>query len=154
MATKKAPTKKAKTPKAAVVTAEAPKPVAKASVSAPAKQLSELTPADLVRLRGMNLGLAVVLALEAAAILLFGGSKSTPITSQYLASDQLASEVSGHTVWATATRHLFDMRLSITSAKSLAVLAITCLVIATVGRAYYETQLKRGSHLARWLAAL
>jgi hypothetical protein len=106
---------------------------------------------ELSRLRKMNLWLALVFAVQAVVIVAFGGSAATPITTTYQAVNELASEAAGYQVLDLATRHLFDMRLSIAAAKPLAVLALTCLIIATIGRAYYETQLRRGSHLARWL---
>lgn len=107
---------------------------------------------ELARVRTMNLWLSLVLAAQAAIILVFGGGKTNPVTLQYPAIDQLASESAGHQVPGMATRHLFDMWVSLTAAKSLLVLALLSVLLAAVFRRYYETQLRRGSHVGRWLA--
>lgn len=145
--------------KKATTTPSKTKPTAKeSSVKTPVKKAAAideqvaLPGEQLEQLRKMNLWLALAFGVQMAAILLFGGAKSVPVTAQYLGVDQLASDMAGHQVLAAATHHLFDMRLSIVAAKPLFVLGLTCLLIATVGRSYYETQLRRGSNLARWLA--
>lgn len=176
MATKKAPTTKNKqTDKRATVSKKktdkpAVKPAlatAAANTGAPEAEMPVMPPAStqvessdpqvlntsaFERLRKMNLWMALVLAAEAATIVTFGGTKAAPVTTSYLAVDQLASDAAGHQVLSLATRHLFDMRLSLVAAKALLVLALTCLIMATIGRKHYEKRLKRGSHVARWLA--
>lgn len=93
------------------------------------------------------------MAAEAVAIVLLGGSQTVPITAQYLATDQLASQAAGHEVLAPAVRHLWDVQLSWVVAKFLLVFAAVYLLAATVFRARYEAWLERGVNKLRWVAA-
>jgi len=111
-----------------------------------------ITPAELQQLHKMNGWLALVFAVQAVAVVLFGGSKVVPVTSSYLAVDQLGTQATGHQVLAVAARHLFDIRFTIVAAIFLAVFALTNLALATVGRKQYEQRLQRGMHIARWLS--
>jgi hypothetical protein len=106
---------------------------------------------EMQRLRKMNLWLAVAFGLQAVAVVLFGGGKTVPVTSQFLSVDTLASESNGHQVLALATRHLFDVRLTVLAAIFLGLFALACLAIGTVARPLYEAQLQRGSNMARWI---
>ncbi len=105
-----------------------------------------------MRLRNMNLWLALAFGVQAVAIVLFGGSKAAPILVNYLAPDQLASEVNGHQVLGVATRHIADVRFTMVAAGFLALFGLGCLALATVGRAQYEARLQKGSNVGRWLA--
>lgn len=106
---------------------------------------------DMQRLRKLNLWLAVAFGVQAVAVVLFGGGKTVPVTSQFLSVDSLASESNGHQVLALATRHLFDVRLTVLAAIFLGLFALACLAVATVARPLYEAQLQRGSNMARWI---
>jgi hypothetical protein len=136
MATKKVKTKTTKTE----------------TITQPTVAAALIAPEELQRLRKMNIWLALVFAVQAVVVVLFGGSKTAPIVMQYLSVDQLSSEINGHQVLGVASRHLFDVRFTAVAAAFLVLFALTCLVMATVGRAQYETRLLRGTNLARWLA--
>lgn len=58
-----------------------------------------------------NIGLAIAHALQGALILLLSATKLHPVQTNYLTNDPLATELAGHDVVATATRHLFDINL-------------------------------------------
>jgi len=102
-------------------------------------------------LRTWNLRFAVLLAVQAIAIVVIGTHQTVPITMQYLATNTLLSEASGHQVLALATRHLFDLPLSWIVAKFLLVVALVYLLAATVWRKKYEAWLERGVNKLRWL---
>ena len=107
---------------------------------------------NLERLRKLNIWLTVAFFLQAIAVVVIGGSKSAPISSQYLALDQLSSQSTGHQVLAVATRHLFDMHFTVAAAIFLVVFGFTTLAMATFCRNRYEEQLQRNSNSPRWLA--
>jgi hypothetical protein len=102
-------------------------------------------------LRTWNIRFAVLLALQAIAIVVIGTHQTVPITTQYLATNTLLSEANGHQVLALATRHLVDVPLSWIVAKFLVVLALVYLLAATVWRKKYEAWLERGVNKLRWL---
>ncbi len=107
---------------------------------------------ELEQLRNMNLWLALIFGVQAVAAVLFGGSKVAPVTTSYLATDQLSTQAAGHQVVAAAVRHLFDIRFTVVIAIFLTVFALTSLALATVGRARYELRLQQGMHVGRWLS--
>jgi hypothetical protein len=81
-----------------------------------------------------------------------GNSHNIEITTQYLAKDALATEAAhGQTVWAAATRHLVDIRLSWVVAKSLLIFGMVFLLAATLLRNKYEAWLTGGVNKLRWL---
>src|SRR2546430_1746377 len=86
-----------------------------------------LAPEQLQVLRRMNLAQAVVFALEMVAVVLFGGTKTVAVVAHYLAVDQLASQANGHQVLATASRQLFDVRITVLAALFLGVFALISL---------------------------
>jgi len=94
--------------------------------------------------------LALVFAAQAVLIVVLGNSFSVPITTQYQAVDTLASEASGHEVLATATRHVFDVRLSYVVAIFLGLLAVSHLLMATLYRKRYESEVQSGVTGSRW----
>lgn len=108
--------------------------------------------AELQQLRKLNLWLALLFGMQAVAVVLFGGTKVAPVTSSYLAADQLSTQAAGHQVLAVAVRHLFDIRLTVVAAIFLTMFALTNLALATIGRTQYEQRLQRGMHIARWLS--
>jgi hypothetical protein len=102
-------------------------------------------------IRKWNFGLAILLALQALAVIAFGKALSLPVTTQYPAVDKLASEANGHEVMAAATRHLFDVHIVWLVATFLLVLAVAYLAMATIFRARYERALQRGVSETRWV---
>ncbi len=98
-----------------------------------------------------NVGLAVLFALQAIAILILSKSVSLPIVTHYLSPDTLATQSAGHNVLALAVRHEFDVRLSYLVAAFLFIPAIFHLLVATNLRKRYENDLKQGVNELRWI---
>jgi len=138
MATKKTTKPKAKTKKAIAKTASI-KAVPAGSIKA------------FNSLKKLNILLAVVFAAQAVAILVMSKAVYQPIVSHFLAPDTLVSKGAGHTVYALAVRHLFDINLVWLVAGFLLVSAIFHAVIATKERSHYEADLARGVNGLRWL---
>jgi hypothetical protein len=115
------------------------------------KQKQVVSDGQRKTLRLWNIKLAALLVAEAVAIVLIGGAQTVPITTGYLAVDQLASQASGHEVLAPAVRHLADVHLSWVVAKFLLIFALVYLLSATLLRARYEAWLERGINKLRWI---
>ena len=112
------------------------------------KAVSQGTPA--ARFKKLNVGLSLVLLLEALAILVLGKNVTVPLTTQYPAIDQLATQANGHQVLATATRSLVDVPVVLMVVAILVGLAGAHLMAATVYRKRYELTLERGVSESRW----
>jgi len=95
--------------------------------------------------------LALVFAVQAVLVVVLGNSFAVPITTQYLAVDTLASEANGHQVLVTATRHVFDVRLSYVVAIFLVLFAVSHFLMATFYRKRYEAQVRSGVTGSRWI---
>lgn len=134
-----------KKPSAAVKAALAPKPVAATKVSN-----APLPKSGSQKRRTANFVFAVLYALGAAALPLFGAHKVAPITTQYLASDTLGTAAAGHSVLSLAIRHLVDAPLLWLAAAVLILMALMHLMMATLARARYEAQQKQGINAIRW----
>ncbi len=100
-------------------------------------------------LNKLHLLLGFLLLTEAVAIVVLSKTQSLPVTTSYLSTDALASQATGHTVWAPALRHLFDVNLAYVVAACLAVAGVTRLWVATRYRKTYEADLKKGINKAR-----
>jgi hypothetical protein len=98
-----------------------------------------------------NRGFGVALLLLAIAVLVIGNASSEPVTTQYLAKDELASAIGGKSVLAPAIRHLFDVPLSWMVAGFLSTFGVIYLLAATLVRTKYEAWLDRGVNNLRWL---
>ncbi len=103
------------------------KPADKTTKAAASTKLTTKRTSNLLKLRNLNIGLAVVLFAQAVVLLIISKSVSLPVVEHYLAKDTLASQITGQTVWAAAVRHLFDVNLAV-------VIAIT-LLLAVIIRA-------------------
>jgi len=112
---------------------------------------SKLSAIVLPSLRTWNIWLAGLHAIQGAAILLLSMTKLFPVQTGYLTSDPVSSELAGHTVLATASRHLFDINLAYLVAAFFFIAAIAHGLIATVCRTRYEAGLKKGVNKARWI---
>jgi heliorhodopsin len=99
-----------------------------------------------------NLMLALVYAVEAVGVVIFGGSRGVPVTVRYPADDQLATQATGHQVLGSAFRHVFDLRLTVIAAIFLLAFALVQVLLATGLRKRYEAFLARGLHVGRWLS--
>lgn len=103
------------------------------------------------RLHSLNKWLAIAYGTQALALLLFSLRGLFPVTVHFLGVDTLASQATGHTVYAAATLHLFDMSLPQLLALSLAISAATCGILARWLRAPYAVWVKQGSNPIRWM---
>jgi hypothetical protein len=138
---------KAKTKTRAVDTA--PTPVAQATDAAPVPKATPSSKAG--NLRTWNIWLAVLHGVQGLAILVLAATHSWPVTTSYLSKDPIASQIAGHSVMATAVKHLFDVNLAVLVATFFFVAALTHLLIATKCRAQYESDLARRFNRARWI---
>lgn len=86
------------------------------------------TKTHLLSLKNWNIGLAVLYAAQAIALLVVSTGKSYPVTTTFLGKDTLASQVTGHSVVVSATRHLADIPLVWLVATFLLISAVVCAV--------------------------
>lgn len=111
------------------------------------KQKSSIT---LPSLRNWNLWLAFAHAMQGAIILLLSATKVFPVQTSYLTLDPVSSELAGHQVLSSATRHLFDINLVYLVAIFFFVAAIAHGLAATIYRNRYEADLKKKVNKLRW----
>ncbi len=97
-----------------------------------------------------NAVLAVVHSLQGAIILLLSTTKVFPVQTSYLTLDPLASEFAGNPVLASATRHLFDVNLTVLVAAFFFMSAVAHALAATVYRRRYEADLTNKINRVRW----
>jgi len=149
---KKTVTKKAtKTSvKSTKVTAAKSAPVIKDSTKK--MSLKNVVPTQVQKLRTWNISMAVLHAVQAAAVVLLAkaGTGMQPVTTSYLTQDSLAS-TPAQPVLVSATRHLFDVNLVWLIAAFFIMSAIAHASIATWYRARYEANLSKGINKARWI---
>jgi hypothetical protein len=112
------------------------------------KQKSSIT---FPSLHNWNVWLAFIHAIQGAIILLLSTTKVFPVQTSYLTLDPISSELAGHPVLSSATRHLFDINLGYLVAAFFFMSAIAHGVIATIYRNRYEADLKRKINKARWI---
>ncbi|HVS59031.1 MAG TPA: heliorhodopsin HeR [Candidatus Saccharimonadales bacterium] len=86
------------------------------------------TKTQLLSLKNWNIGLAVLYAAQAVALLVVSTGKSYPVTTTFLGKDTLASQVAGHSVVVSATRHIADIPLVWLVATFLLISAVVCVV--------------------------
>jgi hypothetical protein len=105
------------------------------------------------KLRKYNFIVAALLLIQAIVVLVLSSSQkgTQPITTNFLAKDQLASQASGNSVLATASHHLFDLNIAYVIAAFFVISALAHLAIATWRRKAYESDLKKGINRARWI---
>lgn len=94
-------------------------------------------------LRVWNLGLALLHAAQAAAMVAVGGSFAIAVTSTFPTGPPGSDAPSPET--------LFDVRIAWAVALFLALAALDHLFIGTVGRSLYERDLDRGINRVRWV---
>lgn len=103
------------------------------------------------KLRRWNVVLAVLHAAQAIIVIALSKSAGWPVTTNYLTTDAVASEVAGRPVLAAATHTLFSVNLAYLVAAFFIMSAIAHTVIATVYRTRYEAGLAKGINRARWI---
>jgi len=98
------------------------------------------------RLRAFNIAVGVLLAAEAAYMLLAGNDLALPVTASYLRTDPVA--VTG----ATLPQVVFSLRIGPAVAFFLALAAVDHLLVASPGvHGWYERGLARRANYARWV---
>ncbi|MEK7152635.1 MAG: heliorhodopsin HeR [Patescibacteria group bacterium] len=117
-------------------------------ITATEKQKDKITPSAL---HTWNVWLAVLHALQGVAVLLLSATKLFPIQTSYLTADPVASELAGHPILGSATRHVFDINLAYLVAAFFFMSAIAHALIASMCRHQYEADLKRKINKARWI---
>ena len=97
----------------------------------------------LAGLRRWNLGLTVLHAAQAVAVLVLAGNFAITITSSFPAGPPGSA--------VPAPEPLVDVRVSVAIAVFLGLAALDHLVTATLGRRAYEDGLRRGRNIFRWV---
>ncbi len=97
----------------------------------------------LVGLRRWNLGLTVLHAVQAVAVVLLASGFAITVTSSYPTGPPGAQ--------VSAAAPLFEVRIGVAVAVFLALAAVDHLLTATVLRGHYESDLRRGVNRFRWL---
>ncbi len=115
------------------------------------KSETVVAPAKQQTLGIWNLRAALFLAAQAVGVVIVGNKFSEAITVRYPSVDQLATTANKHQVLATATRHLFDVRLSYVAVAFLLIFAAGHMYAATSGKKKYLASLERGVNKIRWL---
>lgn len=111
--------------------------------STPDTTATGITPERLANLRRWNLGLTVLHAVQAVAILALAGTFAITITSNFPKGPpgtRLGTPES-----------LFDVRIGVAVAVFLVLAALDHLVTATIARRTYEADLRRGINRFRWI---
>ncbi len=102
-----------------------------------------VTDARLADLRRWNLGLTVLHAAQAVAVLVLGGAFAITVTTTYPQGPPGTR--------LTEPEGLFDVRIGVAVAVFLLLAALDHLVTATVARSTYETDLRGGINRFRWV---
>lgn len=102
-------------------------------------------------LHNWNQGIAAIFAVEAIGIVFAGSKFSEAVTVRYPSIDKLTSDATGQQVLATATRHLFDLRMAWAAAAILLVFAGFYALISNNAEHRYLASLERGVNKFRWL---
>lgn len=109
---------------------------------------------SMLELDGLNRWhklLAAVYALQGVAILILATAKSLPVTINYLGVDSLNSAAQRHDVYAQATQHLFDVRVSYLIAFVFFVAALAHVLAFGKLRFQYEQDMRHGLNRFGWL---
>lgn len=109
------------------------------------------TPISMLSLNKWNMWLAGLHAVQGVLILLFSTTRVFPVQTSYLTPDPAASDMAGHTVLNTATRHLFDVNMALLVAIFFFISAAAHASIAWWYRPQYEADLKKKINKIRWI---
>ncbi|MDP2671444.1 MAG: heliorhodopsin HeR [bacterium] len=100
---------------------------------------------DFQYLRNFNLIMASLHALQGVAILLLSTSFSLPVTAGYLTFDFSSQAL------VPSSREIFSLQIGPLVALFFFLSAAAHLIIATLWRASYEEDLKKGMNRVRWI---
>ncbi|HSW74254.1 MAG TPA: heliorhodopsin HeR [Candidatus Saccharimonadales bacterium] len=114
-------------------------------------QNSETIKQNSGRIIVWNKWLGVAHFVQGCVILLLSSTRTIPISTSYQAVDPLQTANVGHTVFATATRHIFDLNLAAIIAEFFFISAAAHFFVATVYKKQYLNGIKQGSNRARWI---
>src|SRR4029078_12621405 len=92
------------------------------------KSAPQKTPSSLYL---WNMWLAVLHALQGAAILLLSTTHTFPVETSYLTTSNISSQLAGQPVLASASRHLFDVNLAYLVAAFFFMSALADVFVAT-----------------------
>lgn len=106
--------------------------------------------ANLQNLRTWNFALAAIHFAQGLLVIVLSKASTLPISTTYLTTDPLLSQ-SGQPVLVPATRNLTDVNLAYLVAAFFFMSAIAHLIVATVYRKKYESDLKHGLNRVRWI---
>ncbi len=102
------------------------------------------------RLRRWNFWAAGLHAAQAVVLLFLATAKTWPVSLGFQTTDSLQGQVVGHTVYAPASHHWFELRLAYILALIFALAALAHFLAAVWYRARYEADLKNGLNRLRW----
>lgn len=119
----------------------------KTTVTTTAKKTAQ--PDAYKKLNGWNMIFALLYVAIAAAIVIYGNNETRSITSTYLTEDPLAGN--GSPILVHAVRTVFELKLTYFIALILGVAALKHILVATVLRPNYESDLKMQTNRSRWL---
>lgn len=104
-------------------------------------------------LQKLNLLAAVVLALQAVAVLVLGTAYSAPVYISHMTGDALQTKLRGMQITAPALHVLWNLNLVYVVAAPLLITALVYALLATVWRAKYDAWLKRNTQPLRWVVS-
>jgi hypothetical protein len=99
----------------------------------------------------LNLIISLIYIAEGIVLLLLGKTYTVQITTNNLAVNSLETQAIGHTVFANATQHLFDINLVYLIVAILFISAIIRIIVSTVKQLPYEQNIKKGINSSRWI---
>lgn len=102
-------------------------------------------------LRKLNVVTAVLLALQAVALLVFGVAYAVPVYVSHVTGDALQTKLRGASVTAPALHELWRLDVAYLAVAALLVTAIASVLTATIWRAKYEAWLKKEKQPLRWV---
>jgi len=147
---KKAPAKNKKSNAISTKKTTVKKTVAKKTVTkATAKKAVKKPTGVFKKLNTWNWVMALLHTMQGVAVIVLGNKALQSITTNYLTVDTIASTDEAP-VLVQATRTLFSVDLVYVVAAFFFISAIAHLIIATVYRKRYESDLKKGVNKARW----
>jgi hypothetical protein len=100
-------------------------------------------------LRKWNFVMAFLHFVQGVAVVILSTDALFPVTTTYLTTDSIASSDQAP-VLVNATRNLFDVNLAYLVALFFFISAIAHLLIATIYRKKYESNIVKGLNKARW----
>lgn len=101
--------------------------------------------AKLKKLNKFNLKMAGLHTLQGLAIILLSRSFNLPVSTDYLRFNESTRQLE------PATQYLFDISLPVLIAMFFFLSAAAHLIIATIYRKKYESNLRKGINKARWI---